>query len=425
MKSRKRLNLGALNEVLPDLSPLRRSGDFRLLYFGQMISGFGSALTYVVLPIQTYQLTHSTVMVGLLSVAEFAPMLLIAFLAGALADHFDRRQIILGCESLMAAALVMLIANAFLPHPHLLLLFVAAALLASLNSVHRPAIEAMTPQLVRQEEMTAVSALNSIRGNASFIAGPGLGGWIAVTFGPGMAFGLDAATYLFAIGAMLAMRQKEFTAGEKGELSWYTLTEGWRYALQRRDLLGTYLIDMNAMFFGVPNALFPAFGAVFGEQYVGWLYSAGPVGALLLSVTSGWTSRLRRHGIVIAWAAAFWGIAIIGFGLSTTIWSAITFLALAGAADMVSGIFRMTLWNQTIPARLRGRTAAIEMVSYMSGPYLGNAEAGFAARLLGLSTSVVTGGALCVLGSILITWWLPDFRKYRVLPAEPVASSLS
>ncbi|MFL6350453.1 MAG: MFS transporter [Bryobacteraceae bacterium] len=423
MKSRNRANWGALNEFLPDLSPLKRAGDFRLLYFGQMISGFGSALTYVVLPIQMYQLTHSTVMVGLLSVAEFAPMLLVAFFAGALADHFDRRQIILGCEFLMTTALVMLIVNALLPHPYVRLLFIAAALLAALNSVHRPAIEAMTPQLVRPEEMTAVSALNSIRGNAAFIAGPGFGGWIAVTFGPATAFGLDAATYLFGIGALIAMRQKEFKAGEGVGLSWHALSEGWRYALQRRDLLGTYLIDMNAMFFGVPNALFPAFGGIFGNQNIGWLYSAAPAGALLLSLTSGWTSHLRRHGIVIAWAAALWGIAIIGFGLSRTLWLAMMFLALAGAADMVSGIFRMTLWNQTIPARLRGRTAAIEMVSYMSGPYLGNAEAGFAARLLGLSTSVVTGGALCVLGSILITWALPEFREYRVLPAEPIQSA--
>jgi MFS family permease len=201
MRSRNRSKSGALNEFLPDLSPLKRPGDFRLLYFGQMISGFGSALTYVVLPIQMYQLTHSTVMVGLLSVAEFAPMLLLAFFAGAFADHFDRRQIILGCESLMTAALAMLIVNALLPRPHIPLLLVAAALLAALNSVHRPAIEAMTPQLVRPEEMTAVSALNSIRGNAAFIAGPGLGGWIAVNFGSVTAFGLDAATYLFGIGA--------------------------------------------------------------------------------------------------------------------------------------------------------------------------------------------------------------------------------
>jgi MFS family permease len=323
----------------------------------------------------------------------------------------------------MAASLTALIVNALLWHPHLPFLFVAAALLASLNAVHRPAMEAITPQLVCPEEMTAVSALNSIRGNAAFIVGPGLGGWIAATFGPATAFGLDAATYLLAIGSLLAMRQKAFTGGENGEFSWNTLVEGWRYALRRRDLLGTYLIDINAMFFGMPNALFPAFGALFGEQYVGWLYSAAPIGALLLSVTSGWTSRLDRHGIAIASAAGLWGIAIIGFGLSRTLWPALMFLALAGAADMLSGIFRMTVWNQTIPARLRGRTAAIEMVSYMTGPYLGNAEAGFAARLLGLGTSVVTGGALCVLGSILITWSLPEFRAYKALPAQLIKSS--
>jgi hypothetical protein len=191
------------------------------------------------------------------------------------------------------------------------------------------------------------------------------------------------------------------------------LAEGWRYALRRKDLLGTYLIDMNAMFFGMPNALFPAFGGVFGDRNIGWLYSAGPAGALLLSVTSGWARRFRRHGMAIAWAAALWGAAIVGFGLSKHLWMALMFLAIAGAADMVSGIFRMTLWNQTIPARIRGRTAAIEMVSYLSGPYLGNAEAGFAARLLGLGPSVVTGGVLCVLGSALITVALPAFRNYR------------
>jgi MFS family permease len=422
MKSGGQSRLGALRNFLPDLGPLKRTGDFRLLYFGQMISGFGSALTYVVLPIQMYQLTHSTVMVGLLSVAEFVPMLLVAFFAGALADHFNRRHLLLGCDSLMSVTLVMLTANALLPRAHIELLFVAAALLAALNSFHRPASEAMTPQLVRADEMTAVAALNSIRGNAAFIVGPGVGGWIAVTFGPASAFGIDAATYLFGIGALLAMRQKEFRGGEEGGLSWHALAEGWRYALQRKDLLGTYLIDMNAMFFGIPTALFPAFGSVFGQQNVGWLYSAGPVGALLLSLTSGWTNRLRRHGFVIACAATLWGVAIVGFGLATKLWLALLFLALAGAADMVSGIFRMTMWNQTIPARIRGRTAAIEMVSYMSGPYLGNAEAGFAARLLGLGPSVVTGGVLCVLGSVFITWSLPEFRKYCVLPAEPIPS---
>ncbi|HEY3444377.1 MAG TPA: MFS transporter [Paludibaculum sp.] len=406
-----------MSDLLPDLSPLKRSRDFRLLYIGQMISGFGSALTYVVLPVQMYQLTHSTVMVGLLGVAEFVPMLLVAFLGGALADRLNRRALILGTESLMAVTLAGLTLNALLPRPHVPLLFAAAALLAALNSVHRPSMEAMTPQFFRPEEMPAVSALNSIRGTAAHILGPGIAGWIAVTYGPAAAFGIDATTYVCGITAVLAMARKEFKGGEEGALTWHTLAEGWRYALQRKDLLGTYLIDMNAMFFGMPNALFPAFGDVFGVRNVGWLYAAGPAGALVLSLTSGWAARIRRHGLAIAWSAALWGLAIIGFGLATNLWLALLFLALAGAADMVSGLFRMTVWNQTIPARLRGRTAAIEMVSYLSGPYLGNAEAGFAARLLGLGPSVVAGGVLCVLGSAVITWSLPDFRKYQAPPA--------
>jgi MFS family permease len=423
MNLRNRSKWGALHRLFPNVSPLTRSVDFRLLYFGQMISAFGSSVTYVVLPVQMYHLTQSTVMVGLISVAEFVPLLLVAFFSGALADRFNRRRILIGCDSLMIVAIAMLMVNALLPHPHVQPLFAAAALLAALNAIHRPASEAMTPQLVLPEEMTAVGALNSIRGSAAFIAGPGLAGWIAVTFGAAAAFGVDAVTYLGSIGALLAMRQKEFRGGEEGGLSWHALAEGWRYAWQRRDLLGTYLVDINAMFFGIPNALFPAFGSVFGARNVGWLYSAAPLGALLLSLTSGWTTRIRRHGMAIAVAASLWGLAIVGFGLSTNLWVALTFLALAGAADMVSGIFRMTIWNQTIPARLRGRTAAIEMVSYMTGPYLGNAEAGFAARLLGLGRSVVAGGALCIVGSVLITWALPEFRKYRVPPPESVASA--
>ena len=165
-------------DLLLDISPLRRSRDFRLLYVGQLISGLGSALTYVVLPVQMYQLTRSTVMVGLLGVAEFVPMLLVAFLGGPLADRLNRRALILGTESFMAVTLAGLTLNALLPSPHISLLFAAASLLAALNSVHRPSMEAMTPQLFRPEEMTAVSALNSIRGTAAHILGPGVAGWM-------------------------------------------------------------------------------------------------------------------------------------------------------------------------------------------------------------------------------------------------------
>lgn len=377
-----------------------------------MISGFGSAVTYVALPLQMYQLTKSTVMVGLIGVAEFLPMLLMAFLGGVLADRFDRRKLILATDAIMAAVLLGLTYNASFARPRVWPLFAAASILAALNSIHRPSMEAMTQQLVLPGEMTAVGALTSIRYCLAYIAGPGLAGWMTVKFGAGVAFGFDAITYILGVAFLLMMQRTSFHGGEEGGITWHTLVEGWHYALQRKDLLGTYLIDLNAMFFGMPNALFPAFGDIYGARNVGLLYSAGAFGALVFSLTSGWTKKVNRHGLAIAWAASVWGLAIIGFGLTTNLWLALLFLGLAGAADNVSGIFRMTIWNQTIPARLRGRTAAIEMVSYLSGPYLGNAEAGFAAKLLGVGPSVAVGGAICVIGSVLITWALPDFRHY-------------
>ena len=402
-----------MKHLLPDVSPLQRSTDFRRLFYGQAVSGFGSALTYVVLPVEMYRLTHSSVLVGLLGVAQFVPMLLMAFLGGVLADRFNRHRLLLATDTLMSLVLAGLTLNSLLPAPHVWPLFAASALLAALGAIHRPAIEAMTPQLVEPGDMPAVGALHAIRYNLAYIVGPGLAGWMAVTWGAAAGFAIDAASYLCVVIALLTLNRKDFRGGESGDITWHALAEGWHYALERRDLLGTYLIDLNAMFFGMPNALFPAFGAVLGEQYVGWLYAAGSVGAVIVSLTSGWTKKIVRHGMAVSWSAAIWGLAIVGFGLTTNIAWALLFLAIAGGADTVSGIFRTTIWNQTIPARLRGRTAAIEMVSYLSGPYLGNAEAGFAAQLFGLGPSVALGGVLCVAGCVAITLALPAFRHYR------------
>ena len=191
-----------------------------------------------------------------------------------------------------------------------------------------------------------------------------------------------------------------------------SIIEGLRYARSRQELLGTYLIDMNAMFFGMPMALFPAIATRFGEGTVGLLYAAPSVGALLATVTSGWAARIHRHGLAITIAAGLWGAAIIFFGFTGNLWLAVFWLVAAGAADMVSGIFRMTIWNQTIPDHLRGRLAGIEMVSYMSGPLLGNAEAGIVASLFSIRTSVVYGGVMCVLGTAVLGMVLPQFLRY-------------
>jgi MFS family permease len=201
------------------------------------------------------------------------------------------------------------------------------------------------------------------------------------------------------------------TLGEGG-ITWHALLEGWRYARARKDLLGTYLIDINATFFGMPNALFPAMAEQWGTASVGLLYAAPSLGAMIAALTSGWASGVHRHGLAITWAAARWGVAIVAFGFAHSLWLALVFLAAAGAADMVSGVFRMAVWNQTIPTSIRGRTAAIEMVSYHTGPSLGNAEAGFAARLFGVRTSIVSGGVLCVVGSLALAMILPKFVAY-------------
>jgi MFS family permease len=406
-----------VKQLLPSTGPFRHSPAFIYLFGAQIVSGFGSALTYVVLPFEMYRLTKSPLLVGMLGVVEFVPMLTLAFVGGVLADHFERKRLILMAESAMLLVCVMLTANAWQPQPALWPLWLAAALLAGLNAIHRPAMQALTPQILRPDDMTAASSWQGFVGNFNHIIGTALAGIMAAASGAKTAFAVDALTYIFSLTMIARLRGLPPMPKSEERLSWGSLLDGWHYARKRQDLLGTYLIDMNAMFFGMPNALFPAIAERWGTASLGMLYAAPSVGALLAASTA---ERVHRHGVAITLAATIWGLGIIAFGLSSQLWLALCCLAVAGAADMISGVFRMTIWNQTIPTHLRGRLAAIEMVSYSSGPYLGNAEAGFAARLFGLQASVVSGGALCVLGAGVLAVLLPKFIRYdsRHRPTE-------
>ncbi|MDQ3011780.1 MAG: MFS transporter, partial [Acidobacteriota bacterium] len=397
-----------------DLSPLKASRDYRLLFLGQFVSAFGSSISYVVLPWQMYQLTKSTLAVAMISLAEFVPMFVMAFVGGALADFIDRRRLIVIAEIGLTICCGLLVANALLAQPRAWVLVVVAALFAALNGVHRPALEALTPRLVAPELMSAVAALGMFRWSFSFIVGPALAGLIAASFGAAFAFTLDAATFIISIIALLLIRSVRMPAKLDGDErpSLKSVVEGLKYAGNRQELLGTYLIDINAMFFGMPIALFPAIAESFGGASVGLFYAMPAVGSLVISLTSGWTGRINRHGLAVTIAAAVWGAAIIVFGLVGNLWLALFFLALAGAADAVSGVFRMTIWNQTIPDHMRGRLAGIEMISYLTGPYLGNAEAGIVASAFGLRASVVSGGVLCVAGSVVLGLLLPKFISY-------------
>jgi MFS family permease len=396
----------AVANVAVDLSPLRESRDFRLLSIGQGVSFAGSMITYVAVPFQAYALTRSSLVVGLISLAELIPILVVAFIGGALADAVDRRQMVRITELAFCAVSAGLVVNAALPHPQLWVLFLAVAIAAGIDALQRPSLDALVPRIVTREQLPAAAALQSLRGTLGMALGPPIAGLLIAVAGLPATFGVDAGTFVLSLIALSFMRAVP-PSPDADRVSIAAVVAGLRYARSRQELLGSYLVDINAMFFGMPLALFPQIAATLGGPAVlGLLYTAPSAGALLVSLSSRWTRRVRHHGRAIAVAAGAWGAAIIAFGLAPALWVAL--LAL-----MVSGLFRTILWNQTIPDAMRGRLAGIEMISYTSGPALGNLEAGIVGALAGVRASVVSGGVLCVAGTVGLIALLPRFRRYR------------
>ena len=408
-----------LRLTVVDVGPLRRHHDFRLLLFGRGVSFLGSMVTYVAIPYQVYHLSGSSLLVGLLGLAELGPLLATAFLGGALADAFDRRRMVQLTELALAGASGVLLLNAA-RFDEVWLLFVVAAVMAALDGLQRPSLEALEPRLVDRDELPSAGALSSLVMTAGMIGGPALGGVLIAVIGLPATYGFDVATFAVSLGALWLMRAVP-PPPDAERPSLRGIAEGFRYARGRPELLGTYGVDIVAMFFGMPNALFPALAAELGggATLLGFLYAAPAAGSLLATATSGWVARVNRHGAAVCIAAAGWGVGIVVVGLAPGAVLALVGLVVAGFADMVSGIFRGTIWNQTIPDRLRGRLAGIEQVSYSTGPLLGNVEAGVVASFAGVRASIVSGGVLCIAGVAVAAALLPAFRRYE---AAPVAS---
>jgi MFS family permease len=405
--------------VLLDLSPLRRHRDYRLLFAGQFVSAFGNCLTYVALPVQIYEVTKSSAIVGLLGTVQLVPLAATALWGGALADAIDRRRLLLVCEALLLCGSASLAVIATRPHPSVPLVFAVAAAMSAVTGAHTPALESLTPRLVLPEDLPAVSALTSLRGTTAAIAGPSIAGVCIATFGLPTTFGLDAATFCASLLALSAIRSVPPADGARS-VGLSSLLEGFAYAASRPELIGTYVVDFVAVSLSAPMALFPALASQWGgSSAAGYLFSAMSAGALAVTVLSGWTRKVERQGAAIVIAAALWGLAVAALGYARSLPAAIACLAMAGAADMVSGLFRMTIWNETIPSSLRGRMAGIEQIAYMSGPLLGNARAGLMAQRFGLSRSIAWGGLACVACVLACVPLLPGFWRYRRPPAPP------
>jgi MFS family permease len=410
--------------VLVDLAPLRRR-DYRLVFIGQLVSFFGTMMTSVALPYQVWTATRSAVLVGLLSAAQLVPILLTALVGGAFADAMDRRRLLLVSETVLALLSGALAVNALLPRPSLALVFVLSALAAGVNGFHRPALDALSPRLVTRDEIPAANALQGIRGTLAMVGGPAAGGLAIASLGLPATYLIDAMTFVVSLVALAGVSSiVRPESAERPRLA--SILQGLRYARSRQELIGTYAVDFVAMIFGMPMALFPAIAERWGgARALGALTAAPAFGALLLGLAGGFAKRVDRHGAAVAISAGAWGLAIVGFGLSRSLPLALVFLALSGAFDMSSGLFRMRIWNETIPDHLRGRLAGVEMISYLSGPLLGNAEAGLVAGAFGVAASVVSGGVLCVLGVAVTTFLLPRFWRYDGHAAEEKEDVLS
>ena len=405
--------------VLLDTTPLRRSRDYRALISGLGVSVLGNQLTTVAVPFQVYAITRSSLMVGLVSLTQLFPLIFGSLLGGSLVDAVDRRKLLLLVEGICACCSAGLALNADFG-PALWPLFLLPAITASQSGIDSSARNAMLPGLVGMELLPASNAIFQSLFQTGAIVGPAVAGLLLAGAGVHVIYWIDVASYLVAMTAVLTMSpQPPSAAGTPGAAArpgWRSTLEGLRFVRRSQPVLGAYVIDVNAMVFGMPRALFPALAAtVFGggATTVGLLYAAPGAGALLGALTTGWVGRVRRQGLAVICAVIVWGAAIAGFGVAHWLPLALVLLAVAGWADVLSAVFRNTIIQFAGPDGMRGRLMGVQMAVVAGGPRLGDLEAGAVATAFGDTASVISGGLACIVGAFAVARALPGFTKLR------------
>ena len=405
---------GRLRRIFLDTTPLREHREFRLLWLGQVVSGMGNQITRIALPFQVYVLTGSTLAIGALVLAQLVPILVFSLGAGSVADAVDRRKLLIVTQAGMALTSLALVALALVPSPPLIAIFAVAFVAAGLSSVDGPTRSAAIPRLVSAAHLPAAIALNQLNYQAASVVGPAIGGLLLATLGLAGAYGADVLTFAASLGALLVIGPLP-PVGRVTRPGLAAIREGLRYAADRRVILSTFAIDLVAMIFGMPTVLFPVLALdVFkvGPVGVGLLAAAPGVGAFFGALLSGWVSRVRRTGRAVALAVIVWGLAIAGFGLATFSFPlALFLLAIAGAADVLSAVFRSMIIQLEAPDELRGRVMSIHMLVVTSGPRMGDLEATGVAAVLGAQFSVVSGGLLCLVGVAAVARLFPELWR--------------
>ncbi len=414
--SPEQIRRGRLRSLLVDTEPLRLDRDFRLIWVGQLISGFGRQVTIVVLPLLLWQLTRNPLAIGLLGLVQLVPILIFALGGGAVADAVDRRRLLLVTQVLLAATSAALVVLAILPNPPLVGFYVVAFLAAGIGAVDQPTRSSALPRLVPRERLQAAIAVNWLSGQTVAVCGPVLGGFLAATVGAAWAFGFDVVTFMVSIVAVILISPMP-PHPDAARPSLRSVAEGLSFARAKRIVLATFVIDLDAMIFGMPSSLVPQLAlTVFNVDKIGYdfLNAAPAFGALIGSAVTGWTARVRHPGRGVTISVAVWGVAIVGFGLFTASFPlALLCLAVAGGADVINAVLRALIVQFETPDRLRGRVMSIHTLVVTSGPRLGDAEAAAVAAIAGPQFSVVSGGVLCLIGLAGVLRMFPALMGYE------------
>jgi len=408
---------GRVRRLLLDITPLRLDRDFRWLWSGQVVNGIGNQITRVALPFQVYVLTGSTLAIAALTLFQLVPILLFALGAGSLADAVDRRKLLLATQVGLAICSLALAVLTITGPPPVWALFVVAFFAAGLSAVDQPTRSSAIPRLVPKERLASAIALNQLNFQLASIVGPAVGGVIIAVVGIGAAYVVDLLSFTASFIALLTIRPLP-PLGEVTRPGLDAIREGLRFVRRRRAILGSFVIDLNAMIFGMPMSLFPVLALdVFktGALGFGLMEAAPAVGAFVGALFSGWVRHVHGVGRAVLAAVAAWGAAITAFGLVTVSFPiALLCLAIAGAADMFSAIFRSTIVQLDTPDNVRGRVMSIHILVVTSGPRIGDIEAAVVAALTTPQFAVVSGGVLCVLGVAAVARWFPELASYVI-----------
>jgi MFS family permease len=406
---------GPLRRFTIDTRPLRHA-PYRRLWNSTVVTSVGSQLTAIAVPYQIYQLTHSSTWVGLASFAGLAPLIVFGLWGGAVADTVDRRKLLLVTNSGVALTSFGLWLQGVVGVHSVALLIGLLMVQQAMFGLNSPARGAAIPRLVPASELPAANALNATVMNVGAVAGPMLAGSLIPLIGLSTLYLIDTLGLSAALWAVVLLPAMPPIEGAARRATWGHVTEGFRFVMANRLLFMSFAVDLVAMVFGMPRALFPQLASTtFASNHfsLGLLYAAIPVGAMLGGLLSGTFTRARRHGLMTIFAVLAWGVAIIGFGLTGSLWVAVFFLAVAGAADLVSMVFRGSILQSAVPDDLRGRMQGVFTVVVAGGPRLADLLHGVIGGAVGSRTTIAGGGVAVIIGTILLALFVPSYRHYR------------